>query len=413
VGWDERNQLIRQNQTDSEAHTSIGKRPFCLWIGVLAQLKSPLEVIDIARMVPEMDFVMVGWSRDRSIANRLQAEKPANLYYLGTVPDDLKDELIKKCSVGLTTSKYEGFGMVPFEFLSAGKPVLAYPLEVFREVYGDLIIYADSIDEFAQRLRQLCSKRSSATVDADAVARGQARYDLAKAASRIVRRLDAKSLLVFTQDVSTGTDEIAGFYLLEWRLWKLLKESGIDLHIFANGGKFSTQFDLADRTTQVGRIVEHLRCHMKALEQSPKCLDIAKRRIIDLSIRILEPLCYVHRYIAKRKDVPSSAIIASGYSQVLGAIILKYLFGLKLVCLEHDARLYRYDWVRSSLLMKVYYLAYMYVLRHVDLIMLVSDTMRKEFLNYYPHEDRFMVIWNEDTPQTTPNKTSFALTTPA
>lgn len=405
-----KDQLSRQNLTDSEAQRSIGKRPFCLWIGVLAQLKGPLEVIDIARMVPEIDFVMLGWSWDRSIANRLQAEKPTNLYYLGAVPGDLKDELIKKCSVGLTTSKYEGFGMVPFEFLSAGKPVLAYPLEVFREVYGDLIIYADSIDEFAQLLRQLCSKRSSVTVDADAVARGQARYDLAKAASTIVRRLDARSLLVFTQDVSTGTDEISGCYLFEWRLWKLLKESGIDLHIFANGGKFSTQFGLADLTTQVGRILRYLRCHMKALEQSPKCQDMAKRRIIDLSIRILEPSCYVHRYMARRKDVPSTAIIASGYSQVLGAVILKYLFGLKLVCLEHDARLYRYDWAGSSLLMKVYYLAYMHVLRHVDLIMLVSNTMRKEFLEYYPHEDKFMVIWSEDTPQTTLKKTNVALT---
>jgi len=374
---------------------AIGKRPFGLWIGVLTSLKSPLELVDIARMVPQMDFVMVGWACDRSIADQLEAEKPANLYYLGAVPDNLKRELIGKCCVGLTTSKYEGFGLTPFEFLGAGKPVLAYPLEVFREVYGDLIIYAQDLDDFAQHLRQLYNKRFCAPVDTGAVARRQARYDLAEAASRIVRRLHARSLLIFTEDASIDQDAIAGYYLLQWRLWNLIRESGIDLHILANGRKFSTEFDLMDRTMQVGGLVELLRRRIETLRQSQKHLARVEGRVAYLLMRTLEPMCYVYRYIAERRDLPAKAIVATGYSQVFGGIIVKCIFGLRLACLVHDARLQRYTWARSSLFMKIYYLAYMHVLHHVDLIMLVSNTMRNELLNYYPYADRLMVIWND------------------
>jgi hypothetical protein len=383
-----------------EAYRAIGKRPFCLWIGVLNKHKGPLDVIEIARRISQMDFVMIGWPHDKPIADRLVAEKPTNVYYLGAVPNDLKRELIEKCSVGLTTSKYEGFGLVPFEFLSAGKPVLAYPLEVFKEVYGDLIIYADSIDEITQRLRQLCSRHPSVTVDASAVAKRKARYDLAKAASRIVRRLDVKSLLVFTQDVSTNRDEIAGYYLLQWRLWKAIKENGTDLHILANGRKFSAEFDLADQTTEVGRVVQHLGRRMETLKQSPNRLHRAEARVVDLVMRTLEPMCYVYRYVTKRRDLPSRVIITSMYSsEIFAAIIVKFIFGLKLAYLFHDATVQRYEWATSSLFMKIYYLAYMRALQHVDLIMLVSNTMRKEFLSYYPYEDKLMVIWDENATQ--------------
>jgi len=392
--------MSRRNLTNLEAQRSFGKRPFGLWIGLLAPLKSPLEVADIARMTPEMDFVMVGWSYDKSIADRLRMEKPANLYYVGPVANDVKRELIQKCCVGLTTSKYEGFGLTPSEFLYAGKPVLAYPLDVFREVYGDLVIYANTIDDFVKQLRHICSRPSYVAVDIEVVARRLAKYDLTAASSRILQRLGTRSLLVFTQDVPMNRKDIAGYYLLQWRLWELMRENEAELKIFANGQKYSREFHLADSTIQVGSLVEYLRCHMEARDYSPRFLDRVERKILDLSIRILEPLSYVHRYTARRRDIPSTVIIATGCGQILGGIIVKYLFGLKLVCLVHDMRLNRYEWARSSFPMKIYNLAYTHALLHADLIMLVSDTMRREFLNYYPyHDDRLMVIWNDDAPR--------------
>ena len=376
----------------NESLKAIGKRPYSLWIGMLAEGKSPLEIVEIAKMIPEMNFVMIGWPYDKAIVDRLEKEKTANVLYLGAVSEELKEELIEKCSVGLTTSKYEGFGLTPFEFLRAGKPVLAYPLEVFREVYGDLIIYVVSIDDFVKHLRRMCDKGFFGTVNADAVTKRLVRYDLAQAASRIVRRLGTKSLLIFTEDVSIGRDAIAGYYVLQWRLWKLIKESGVNMHILANGTKFSTEFNLVDRTTQTGSVVEYLRCLMEALNRRNR----RGGRVIDLVVRVLEPMCYVYQYIMKRKDMPSRVLIVTGYPRIFGGVIIKYLFGLKLVCLIHDMRLYKYGLVRSSFPVKVYLLALAHVLMHVDLIMLVSDTMRREFLNYYPYEDRLMVIWGED-----------------
>jgi len=225
------------------------------------------------------------------------------------------------------------------------------------------------------------------------VARRQARYDLAKAASRIVGRLNSRSLIIFTQDATIGRDEIAGYYLVNWRLWKLIRENGIELHIFATGRKFAAEFDLTDRTIHVGNLVEHLRCRWQTLRQSPKSLDIVEKKMVDLLSRTLEPLYYVYRYTAKRRHIPSRVIIATGESQIFAGIIIKHLFGLKLVYLEHDARLLQTR--TRSLFAKVYYLAYTYALRHADLVLTISNTMRKEFLNSCSFdEDRLMVIWS-------------------
>lgn len=387
--------LKGQPSEDYPALRSNVKRPFCLWIGVLNPHKKPLEVIEIARMTPEIDFVMIGWPKNKLIADQLVAEKPANLFYLGAVTDALKEELINKCCAGLTTSTYEGFGLTPSEFLSAGKPVLAYPLDVFREIYGDLIIYVNGVDEFARHLKYINNDVSYVTVDKEAVSRRLAVYDLEKAASRLALRLDVKTLFVFAQDVSISRDAIAGNYLLEWRLWKAIKENGIELHIFANGGKFSGMFDLTEQTTQVGRIMKLLSRLMEMLELSAKRSVEARKKVLDLSILVLEPLCYVFRYIVNGKLIPSSVIIATGHPQTLAAAILKRLFGLKVVCLVHDARLYKYDWPQSSLPMKMYSIACAKARLRADLIILVSETVRKELLNYYPYPDKLMVIWTE------------------
>lgn len=377
------------------APTPIGKRPFALWIGVLHSLKRPLQVIDIAKMIPEVDFVIVGWTEDKSIAARLETEKPGNLYYLGVVSEYLKRDLIENCFAGLSTSKYEGFGWTPFEFLAAGKPVVVYGLEVFKEVYDDLVIYADDIADFARHLRRLCNTRLDVSVDIDAVTKRQARYDLSNAASNIMRRLGSRSLIIFVRDVPIGQNEISGFHLVNWRLCKLMRENGAELDIFSNVGKFATSFGLADRTMLVGSVVERLHWRWETLRESSKSLDIAEMKMVDFLWRTLEPLYYVYRYAAKRRRIPSKVIVAAGQSQIFAGIIAKYLFGLKLACLEHDSRSLRGE--NKSVFNKIYYLCYAHALQHADVLMTVSNTMRKEFLECCPfYEDRLMVIWGED-----------------
>jgi len=371
------------------------KRPFALWIGVLTALKSPLEMIDIARAIPEMDFAMIGstWATEKHIADQLVAEKPANLFYLGPVSNRLKKDLIQKCSVGLTTSKYEGFGLTPMEFLAAGKPVVGYPLKVFKEVYGDLVIYANNVSDFVEHVRHLRIGGFEVDISEDAVCERQKKYSLRRAARKIMRTLGLESLVIFARDADVDSDCITGFHLVEWELWQILRDSGVDLRVFANGRKFSREFNMTDRTLQVGKILSRLRKDTGGLGGSIRVLG---RRIASLLLRLAEPWCYVCQYIVRRAEFPSEFIIATGESQIIAGIIVKMIFRLKLACLIHDVYFYRAIWGQElSFLMKIYYLVFTYSLRYVDRILLVSRTMLEEVSTFHPHHDRLKVMWDE------------------
>jgi len=377
----------------------IGMRPFALWISPLTPPKSPLEVIDIARAIPEMDFVMLGWGSDKLILNRLVTEKPSNLYYLGPVPDGLKCELIQKCSVGLTTSKYEGFGMTPLEFLVAGKPVLAYPLQVFKEIYGSLVTYVCNVAGFVSHLKSLYEKGFHASIKRSEINRLQDKYDLGKAVLRIIRQLKLRSLTIFAQDAPGGSDSISGFYQMQWRLWQMIRNNGIDLRILARGNKFSTKFSLADRTVQIGQSLLLMEDRISVLEQSTKLLDRMKSKLLEIGLTLLEPLCYVHGYIVRMGKASSKYVIAIGYSQIFAASILKFIFRFKLACVIFDARFCDVHALalegRQSFPLRAYYLLFAFCLRCADRIMLVSQAIADELLSFYPHEDRLFVIWGE------------------
>jgi hypothetical protein len=389
---------MNRKSEDDRTLRADAKRPFALWIGVLTALKSPLEMIDIARAIPEMDFVMIGstWATEKYIANQLVAEKPANLHYLGPVSNRSKRDLIQKCSVGLTTSKYEGFGLTPFEFLTAGKPVLSYPLKVFKEVYGDLIIYANNVSDFVKHIRHLRVSGFEVDISQDTVCERQKRYSLHRAARNIMNMFELESLVIFTQDVDIDSDCIAGFYLVQWKLWQILRDSGVDLRVFANGRKFSREFNMTDRTFRVGGILFQLGKETGgARARGLGSIRVLRRKIASLFLHLAEPWCYVCQYIIRRAELHSRFIIATGQPQIFAGIIVKTIFRLKLACLIHDAYFYRAISARDlSFPMKVYNLVFTHSLRYVDRIVLVSKTMLEEISTFYPHHDRLMVMWD-------------------
>ena len=340
---------------------------------------------------------MVGITLDRSITNRLLAEKPPNVYYLGPVSDDRKNELIKKCSAGMTTSKYEGFGWVPFEFLTNGKPVLAYPLKVFNEIYGDLIIYAPTISDFIKHLKELYYNRFRTHVDKKAIRQLQATYDLNKAASKIIKRLNLKKLTIFTPDIPVNLNMVLGALLVDWKLWRSFKDNGISLRIFSNGEKFSQIFGLIDYTIYVGRTFQMLENRARLLEENVNVLQKTLRQILRFALLLVEPLCYVFWYIKNWKDESSKIIFATGDSQFLASIILKYIFKIKILLLMHDGRPFHYELIssRTHYIMKIYYLIQKHFLNHIDHLIVVSRAIRDEFLTLYRNHDKLEILWEE------------------
>jgi hypothetical protein len=380
---------------DQEHLARIGKRPFALWIGVIELHKDPLKMIEIARAIPEMDFVMLGAPSNRSVVGQLMTEKPPNLYYVGPLSDQSKIDLIQRSSVGLTTSKNEGFGWVPFEFLTAGKPVLANRLSVFEEIYGDLLVYAHDVAGFVKQLRKLYDEDFKTNIDREAMQRFLTKYDFAKAASGLVKRFNVTSLTVFTRDLPVGSDAVFGLHLVNWKLLKSLVDSGVDVRIFSYGKKFCTMFGLTDRTREVGRFLLPLRRNMYLLERSTRSLDKVKRKILNLALLSLEPFSFLFSYIRNRSEAPSRFVIATDVSQVFAAIMLKCILRLRVACLIHDMIFAMPIWKGRSVVMKIYFLVFTHSLGYLDYISVVSKATLRELSLLCPRCNNVEVLWKD------------------
>lgn len=369
------------------------KRPFVLWIGNLQPLKGPLEVIEIARALPEIDFVMIG-SRfntpsSLSIFNRL-TEKKFNVHYLGVVSDKLKNELVRKCLAGITTSKYEGFGWVPFEFLTAGRPILAYPLDVFREIYGDLIIYANDVRSFVERLAELRRDAHNLEIDPRAVARLRRRYSFSRAASNLVKSLAFKSLVIFTRDVPMHSSTILGCDLVNWKMWKSINAAGVPVHIFATGKKFSSRFGLTRQTT-----------HFRAWGLRHGGITRIGRTVapmLDFVNNLAAPMGYVHCFARRHPATASDYVAASDVSTLPAGLIVKFLFGPKLLCIVHDVReMYGgYEYNKASFLMRIYLRIYTYSVGRADCIIVFSRTMLETLMRVFPEHRKIVLAWEND-----------------
>lgn len=373
----------------------IIKCPYALWIGVLLPHKKPLDMLAIARALPEMEFIMVGAPADKRILNRLSTHTPRNLRYLGSVSDEFKEYLIRRCSVGLTTSEYEGFGWTPLEFLSAGKPVIAYPLQVFREVYGDLVTYANNVTGFIHRLKNLQRTRFRVEIDDRAVDRVRSRYDFSKAASRLIKRLNPQSLTILASDLPSDSSDVVGMYLVDWQLWKSLICSGINVQVHSNGAKFSKQFGLSDRTLCIGPNILFLRRRMLALRHDHTVFGRLTRQVLFLCLMLLEPCYYVTSYVRNRGGIQSDVVIGRQESTLFAAVLLKLIYHVRTELLVHDTDFYKLTWESRSLPLRLYYSAFVYCLRFLDQVTVVSKSTMNELLTFYPYREKISLLWGE------------------
>jgi len=371
-----------------------GSRRFALWIGGIGPLKNPLEVAKIAAALPDIDFVMIGSAWDRPLLDRLNRDSTPNLFYLGPLVGSAKTALIRKCSVGISTSAYETFGWPPLEFLAEGKPVLAYPLKAFKEIYGDLITYCDDTNQLVQRLRELINHGFRANIDQEAVRRLLSTYNFDRAASKIISFLGSPSFTIFTRDVAIGSDWVAGFHIVNWQLWKSMAERASRVRILSDGIQYSRDFGLQESTKfTLGSALLLVKDGLRALENSPRMLVKLRRKALRLTLLVMEPALFVFYYLRKIREVRAPWIIAAGQSQILAAVMLKQLLRLRVACILHDARFASYPLTSQPFLFRIYQVVFARSLRFVDWVMVVSNVVLEELVGSCPYLDNIRVIW--------------------
>jgi glycosyltransferase involved in cell wall biosynthesis len=107
------------------------RRPYVSWVGVLRQPKRPDLLIEIARRLPSIEFVVCGGvSAHRSPPGygdmmRKTLETVPNIRYLGHVAPDRAIDVIARSALLLSTSEREGFPSVFLEAWAHGTPVVS------------------------------------------------------------------------------------------------------------------------------------------------------------------------------------------------------------------------------------------------------------------------------------------------
>lgn len=106
--------------------------PIVFWAATMRRLKRPHLFLDVARALPELQFVMAGGPADAGDDDhglydevRARADTMSNVRCLGFVPYQEIDDYYRRASVYLCTSTIEGFSNSVLQAWSHGRPVVS------------------------------------------------------------------------------------------------------------------------------------------------------------------------------------------------------------------------------------------------------------------------------------------------
>jgi glycosyltransferase involved in cell wall biosynthesis len=112
-----------------KAANAEGSRNFrILWVGRISRIKRPEMILDIARMIPDVSFEIVGAPDQEDEYSRClhqAARKLPNVTFHGRLPRDRMPDMFQSASLLCCTSAWEGFPNTFLEAWSYGLPVVS------------------------------------------------------------------------------------------------------------------------------------------------------------------------------------------------------------------------------------------------------------------------------------------------
>jgi len=160
-------------------------RPWALWIGRAESVqKRPELCLELARLCPEIPFVMILNPTDRVIFQKIRDAAPPNVRIIERVPYAQMDAYYAQARVLVSTTAFEGF---PNTFLQAGKhgvPILASEVDPdgFITRCGCGLVAGAAPEQLAAALRDLwcnaakwqaCSQSLRAYVESEHASAGR------------------------------------------------------------------------------------------------------------------------------------------------------------------------------------------------------------------------------------------------
>ena len=136
-------------------------QPFMMAFSSLSAHKNIARLIAaFARISSEVphSLVLIGHMPEKSAAIRAELERAGDnrIHFTGFIPDEDVDALMRRASLFVFPSLYEGFGLPILDAQKAGVPIACSNVAALPEVAGEGAILFDplSVDDMAQKLRR-------------------------------------------------------------------------------------------------------------------------------------------------------------------------------------------------------------------------------------------------------------------
>jgi glycosyltransferase involved in cell wall biosynthesis len=128
--------------------------PVVLWMARMAPVKNPSLVLEVARQLPEINFLMAGGG---DLFDRINDQVPPNVRLLGWVNPA---HVIPAADIFLSTSLNEGVPYTLLEVLAAGVPVIAVKSGAIAEIISDRLngyLMSSDPSEIASQISEIFS----------------------------------------------------------------------------------------------------------------------------------------------------------------------------------------------------------------------------------------------------------------
>ena len=123
-----------------------------LWLARFTQVKRPDKVIEIARLLPKIRFVMAGGGE---LLDKVKASAPSNVSFVGFQD---KNEMWSIADIALSTSDSEGMPLSLIEAQMAGVPVVSTDVGSVSEILEDGItgyLAGKDVKELASKIEMV------------------------------------------------------------------------------------------------------------------------------------------------------------------------------------------------------------------------------------------------------------------
>lgn len=150
------------NKEDLKTQYGLDPSKFTvLGVGQLQIRKGILDFVEVAKQMPELQFVWAGGFSFGMITDgyeeikKITEHPPSNVTFLGIIEREKMNELYNLADVMFLPSFNELFPMTVLESMNCNIPMLLRDLDLYEDILFDFYLKGNSVDEFVSLLERL------------------------------------------------------------------------------------------------------------------------------------------------------------------------------------------------------------------------------------------------------------------